>query len=33
MGRDEKGDAEKICPNLLLTRVVQQVAKLEVRQP
>ena len=32
MGRDEEGDAEEICSNLLLSRVVQQVAKLEARQ-
>ena len=33
MGRDENGDAEAICPNILLPRVVQQVAKPEARQP
>ena len=31
MGRDEEGDAEEICPNLLLLRIVQQVAKPEVK--
>ena len=29
MGRDEKCDAEAICPNLLLPRVVQQVQNLK----
>ena len=33
MGRDEEGDAEEICSNLLLAGVVQQVAKPEARQP
>ena len=32
MGRDEEGDAEEICPKLLLLGVVQQVAKPKVRQ-
>ena len=32
MGRDEEGDAKDICPNLLLSRVVEQVAKPEARQ-
>ena len=31
MGRDEEGDAEEICPDLLLPRIVQQVVKLEAR--
>ena len=31
MGRDEEGDVEEICPNLLLLGVLQQVAKPEVR--
>ena len=31
MGRDEEGDAEEICPDLLLSRIVQQVAKPEAR--
>ena len=30
MGRDEEGDVEKICPDLLLSRIVQ-VAKSEAR--
>ena len=33
MGRDEDRDAKEICPNLLLSRVVQQVAKPKARQP
>ena len=33
MGRDKECDAEENFPNLLLLRVVQQVAKLEARQP
>ena len=33
MRRDEEGDAKGICPDLLLSGVVQQVAKPEVRQP
>ena len=33
MGIDEEGDVEEICSNLLLPRVIQQVEKLEVRQP
>ena len=32
MGRDEEGDAKKICFNLLLPGVVQQVAKPEATQ-
>ena len=32
MGRDEEGDAKEICFNLLLSIVVQQVAKPEARQ-
>ena len=31
MGRDEEVDAVEICPDLLLPRIVQQVAKLEAR--
>ena len=31
MGRDEEGDVEEICPDLLLLRIVQQVAKLQAR--
>ena len=31
MGRDEDGDPEEICPDLLLPRIVQQVAKPEAR--
>ena len=33
MVRDEEGEAEEICPNLLLPGVVQQVAKPEARKP
>ena len=32
MGRDEEGDAQEICFNLILPGVVQQVAKPEARQ-
>ena len=31
MGRDEEGDAEEICLDLLLPRIVKQVAKPEAR--
>ena len=31
MGRDEEGDEEEIYPDLILPRIVQQVAKLEAR--
>ena len=31
MGRDEEGDAEAICPDLLLPIIVQEVAKPEAR--
>ena len=33
MGREKEGDVKEICLDLLLPRVVQQVAKLEARQP
>ena len=31
MRKDEEGDAEEICPDLLLPRILQQVAKPEAR--